>query len=142
MKKLASSLALVCSAVLATSAAQAAQTSHFRASANFLIGNFNNFVDSCQVLSADVIYGGQVIQTSGAPMSMPVLIVEARYVDGCNGIDMTLDGFTETIQSVSIRGDQGAATLVAEVPVSDGNGTTILMSINLTFTANGDPTTA
>jgi hypothetical protein len=126
MKKLASSLALICSGVMATSAVQAAQTSHFKSSGNALI---------------DVIYGGTVIQTNGAPMSMPTVIVDMEYQDHCQGIDLFLNGFVQTVQSVFVRGDLGVANLVAQVPISDGN-TTVLMSINLNFTATGPATTA
>ncbi|HXI55218.1 MAG TPA: hypothetical protein VNO55_04125 [Polyangia bacterium] len=144
MKKLATSLALICSGVIATSAAQAAQTSHFRSSASSLIASFNSFASPCQALSTDILFGSQVIQSLGAPMRGPNLVVEVRYVDFCNPdapIDMTFDGFTDTVES-TIRGDLGAATLVAQLPVTDASGNTVLLSINLAFTATGDVATS
>jgi hypothetical protein len=86
------------------------------------------------------MFGSQVIQSTGAPMTTPNLLVEIHYVDFCNSdapIDTTFDGFTSAVQS-SIRGDLGGATLVAQFPVTDADGNTVLLTINLTFTANGD----
>jgi hypothetical protein len=143
MKKFASSLALICSGVIATSAAQAAQTSHFRLSTSSLIASFTTNPSACQNISADILFGSQVIQTTGAPMAGPNLLVEVRYVDFCNPdvlIDNTFDGVTDVVQS-SIRGDLGAGTLVAQLPVTDINGTTVFVSLNLTFTATGDVAT-
>jgi hypothetical protein len=140
MKKFASSfLALICSGVIATSAAQAAQTSHFRLSTNALIATFLTPIDGCQIITGTLTYGNAIIQTKGAPMTLPSLFVELEYQDSCNDIDLFFSGFAESVQSVSIRGDLGTATLVAQIPITDGT-TTIPLSINLTFTATGDAT--
>jgi len=141
MRKSASFLALMFTGMI-SAATQAADTSHFQFAANSINGDFVNGTD-CRTITATIVYDDAVNQTSGKPVDVPVLFADVNYVDVCStpNINMTFTGVATAVQSANVRNDLSTASLVAQIPVSDGAGTTITLSINLTFGATADIST-
>jgi hypothetical protein len=127
-----SALALAMISVGAT--AQAATVTKFKLRDRSLIANLF-YADECNIATTSVRFAESVTQTDGVRVvSPPLTTVEVDYTNGCTGETFTLTGGTN-VQNVHFAGDFSTATLVATVPVTDGE-TSATVTLNLVWTAN------
>jgi hypothetical protein len=127
-----SALALAMISVGAT--AQAATVTKFKLRDRSLIANLF-YADECNIATTSVRFAESVTQTDGVrEVSPPTTTVEIDYTNGCTGESFTLTGGT-AVQNVHFAADFSTATLVATVPVTDGD-TSATVTLNLRWVAN------
>src|SRR5260221_4578464 len=94
--------------------------------------------DNCAAASVAIFYSAVMTRVNGLKDSpFPTTFIEIDYQNICTGDAFLLSGTTDQ-QQATIRGDIGAATLSATVPVSNELGTvSTTVTVNLSWKATG-----
>jgi hypothetical protein len=94
--------------------------------------------DNCAAASVAIFYSAVMTRVNGLKDSpFPTTFIEIDYQNICTGDAFLLSGTTDQ-QQATIRGDIGAGTLSATVPVSNELGTvSTTVTVNLSWKATG-----
>jgi hypothetical protein len=94
--------------------------------------------DNCAAASVQIFYSAVMTRVNGLKDSpFPTTFIEIDYQNICTGDAFLLSGTTDN-QQATIRGDIGAATLSATIPVSNDAGTvSTTVTVNLSWKATG-----
>lgn len=94
----------------------------------------------CDLAVVNVFSSETSTKVNGDKTEQPVTGLSIEYQNSCTGEALILSGQTFEHQ-LQIRGDLGTASLYANVPVTDENGESTTINLNLRWSATGPSTT-